>query len=64
MRDYRHVRNLGAPPVSSKGEGSPITWPILKTNDSTKMTYNYNLGNDGHFKRETSFTSESWARRL
>ena len=64
-RDYHHVRNLNAaPPESSEGEDSPITWPISKTNDSTNMTYNYNLDNDRHFKRETTVTLESWARRL
>ena len=45
-RDYHHLRNLGGPPVSSEGEGSPFIWPISKTNDSTKMTYNNNLDND------------------
>ena len=41
--DYHHLRNLGALPVSSEGEGSPIIWPISETNDSTKITYNNNL---------------------
>ena len=63
-RNYLHFRNLDAPPVSSEGEGSPIIWPMSKTNDSTKMTYNNNLDNDRHFKRETTITSDSWARRL
>ena len=54
--------NLGR--VSSEGEGSPIIWPMSKTNDTTKMAYNNNLDNDQHFKRETTFTSESWAPRL
>ena len=30
-----HLRILGALPVSSEGEGSPIIWPISKTNDTT-----------------------------
>ena len=30
------------PLVSSEGEGSPIIWPMSKTNDSTKVTYNNN----------------------
>ena len=54
--------NLGR--VSSEGEGSPIIWPMSKINDSTKMTYNNNLDKDRHFKRETTLTSESWARLL
>ena len=57
-RDHHHLRILGAPPISSEGEGSPIIWPISKENDTTKITYNYNL------KRETTITSETWARRL
>ena len=36
----------------------------FKTNDNTKISYNNNLDNDWHFKRETIITSESWARRL
>ena len=39
---------------SPQNEGSPISWPISKKNDTTKRTYNYNLDNDRHFKRETS----------
>ena len=42
-RDYHHLRILGAPPVSSEGEDSPIIWPISKTNDTTKITNNNNL---------------------
>ena len=34
---------------------------MSKTNDTTKIAYNNNLDNDQHFKRETTFTSESWA---
>ena len=49
--------------VSSDGEESPIIWPISKTNDTRKITYNYNLDNDRHYKRETTITSETWARR-
>ena len=64
MKDYLHLRILGVAPVSSEGEGSPIIWPMSKTNDTTKMTYNNNLDNDGHFKRETTITSESWVRSL
>ena len=56
LTDYLHLRILGAPPVSSEGKGSPIIWPIEKTNNSTKMTYNNNLDNDRHFKRETTIT--------
>ena len=63
-RDYLHLRILGVLPVSSEGEGSPIIWPMSKTNDTTKIAYNNNLDNDQHFKRETTFTSESWAPRL
>ena len=63
-RDYHHLRILGAPPVSSEGEGSLIIWPISKTNDTTKIIYKDNLDYDQHFKRKTTFTSESWARRL
>ena len=40
---------------------------ILKYNlayDTTKITYKNCLDYDRHFKRETIFTSESWARRL
>ena len=29
--------NLGR--VSSEGEGSPIIWPMSKTNDTTKITH-------------------------
>ena len=36
-------QKLGWPPVSSVGEGSPIIWPISKTNDNAKITYNNNL---------------------
>ena len=57
-----YLRIFGAQPVSSEGVGSPIIWPTSETNDSTKMTYNYNLDNDRHFKRETTITSESWTR--
>ena len=63
-RDYLHLRILGAPPVSSEGEGSPIIWPISETNDTTKITYKNYLDYDRHFKRATTITSESWARRL
>ena len=42
-RDQVHLRILGAPPVSSEGEGSPIIWPILQTNDTTKVLYNDNF---------------------
>ena len=63
-RDHHHLRILGAPPISSKGEGSLIIWPIAKTNDATKITYKNNLHYDRHFKRKTTFTSESWALRL
>ena len=59
-----HLRILGALPVSSEGEGSPIIWPISKTNDTTQITYKSNLDYYRHFKRKTAFTSESWARRL
>ena len=52
---YLHLRILGAPPVSSEGEGSPTIWPLSKANDSTKITYNNNLDNDRHFKRETTY---------
>ena len=37
---------------------------MLKINISTKITYNNNLDNVRNFKRETTFTSESWVRRL
>ena len=36
-------QNLGAPPVSSEGDGSPIIWPFSETNDNTKITYTNNL---------------------
>ena len=42
-------------PQNLEGEGSPIIWPISKTNDTTKITYNYN------FQRESTITSETWA---
>ena len=64
MKDYLHLRILGVAPVSSEGEGSPIIWPISKTNDTTKITNKNYLDYDRHFKRETTFTSESWACRL
>ena len=59
-----HLRILGAPPVSSEGEGSPITWPTSKTNYTTKISYNNKLDNDRHFKRETTISLKSWTRRL
>ena len=37
MKDYLHLRILGVAPVSSEGEGSPIIWPISKTDDTTKI---------------------------
>ena len=67
QRDYHRLRILGAPPVSSEGEGSPIinlAYFQKKTNDTTKITYKKNLDYDRHFKRKTTFTSEYWARRL
>ena len=57
-------QNLRCAAYSSEGEGSPIIQPISKTNDTTKINYNNNLDNDRHFIRETTITSESWARRL
>ena len=54
-------RILGAPSVSSEGEGSLIIGSISKTHNTTKITYNNNLDNDRHFKRETTITLESWA---
>ena len=30
---------MGAPPVSSEGEGSPIIWPISKTNDTARIIW-------------------------
>ena len=39
MKDYLHLRILGVAPVSSEGEGSPIIWPISKTNDTTKIIW-------------------------
>ena len=36
-------QNLGRPPLSSEEEGSPIIWPISKTNDTTKVLYNDNF---------------------
>ena len=30
-RDHLHLRNMGAPPVSSEGEGSPIIWAMYMT---------------------------------
>ena len=64
IRQVTHLRILGAPPVSSEEEGSPIICPNSKTNETTKITYNYNFDNDRHLKTETTITSESWARRL
>ena len=52
--NYLHLRIYGMSPVSSEGEGSPIIWPISKTNDNTKVSFNNNLDNDRHFKRETT----------
>ena len=43
IRQVTHLRILGAPPVSSEEEGSPIIWPISETNDNAKITYNNNL---------------------
>ena len=54
-------RILGAPSVSSEGEGSLIIGSISKTHNTTKITYNNNLDNHRHFKRETTITLESWA---
>ena len=34
----------------------PIIWPIIKTNNTKKISYNNNLDNDRHFQRETTIT--------
>ena len=39
-RDYNHLTILGTPPVSSKEDDSLIISPMLKINDSTKITCN------------------------
>ena len=57
-------QNLGRAACKLSGRGKPHNLAYFKTSDSKKMTYNNNLDNDRHFKRETTITSESWARRL
>ena len=48
-------QNLGRAACKLWGRGKPHNLAYFETNDSTKITYNYN------FKRETTITSETWA---
>ena len=57
-------QNLGRAACTLCGREKPNNLGYFETNDSTKMTYTNNLDNHQHFKRKTTITSGSWARRL